>query len=374
MTTTGGRRFPTSRAIAVCGLAVTASLAVGLACSRSGSSQDGSPRSIDGAGATLPFPLYAKWSSEFSRTDGSVRVNYQPLGSGAGIRQMSDGVVDFGATDEPMSDEQLKRAPSELVHVPMTIGAVVLAYNVPGASELRLTAGLVADIFRGAVVRWDDPRFGEPNPRLKLPGQPITVVHRADGSGTSATFTTYLSKNSEAWRADVGSGVAPRFPVGFGARGNDGVTSYIKATPYAIGYVELAYARQAGLPIALVQNRAGAYVVPDLGSLDRAARAALPRLPDDLRLSLVDSDDAGAYPIAALSFLIIPRDAKQWAKGEALARFVWWGLHDGQRFAASLDYAPLPPEIVARAESAVRNLRAEGKPFTLPPPAPGKGG
>lgn len=355
----------TPRTAVALGVAAASALAIVSSCTRSGRSDSGTSV-IDGAGATLPFPLYSKWSSEFSRMDPTVRINYQPLGSGAGMRQMSDGVVDFGATDEPMSDEQLKRSAADFVHVPMTIGAVVLAYNLPGVEELRLTPDVVTDVFRGKVARWDDARLREANASAQLPSKPITVVHRADGSGTSATFTTYLSKNSETWRADVGSGVAPRFPVGVGARGNDGVTAYIKSTPHAIGYVELAYARQAGLSIALVKNRGGNYVAPTLESLDRAARSALPRVPEDLRVSLVDSDDPRAYPITALSFLILPREAKDRVKAEALVRFVWWGLHDGQRYAAELDYAPLPPELVTRAERAVRGLRADGKPLGLP--------
>jgi phosphate transport system substrate-binding protein len=354
-------KLPPPRVAIFLGLLAAGVLFVASSCTRSGEG----PKVIDGAGATLPFPLYAKWSTEFARVDGSVRVNYQPLGSGAGMRQMSDGVIDFGATDEPMSDEQLQRSPVPLVHVPMTIGAVVVAYNVPGVTELKLAPDVVADVFRGVVSRWNDARVRATNPGINIPSQPITVVHRADGSGTSATFTTFLSRHSEAWRADVGAGVAPRFPVGVGARGNDGVSAYVKATPYAIGYVEVAHARQAALSVALVRNRAGAYVAPTLGSLDRAARSALPRMPDDLRLSIVDSEDEGAYPIAALSFIIIPRDAKERPKAEALARFVWWGLHDGQRHAAALDYAPLPPEMVTRAEHAVKGLRAEGKPISV---------
>ncbi len=358
----GGALRAARVALALLGVGALALFAPSVSsCTRAGQA-DGAPRVIDGAGATLPFPLYSKWASEFAQVDGTVRVNYQPLGSGAGIRQMSDGVIDFGATDEPMSDEQLKRAPSDLVHVPMTIGAVVLAYNVPGATDLRLTPETIADVFRGTISRWDDARLRESNARASMPAQPIAVVHRADGSGTSATFTTYLSRTSAAWRADVGAGVSPRFPVGVGARGNDGVAAYIKSTPYAVGYVELAHARQAGLPIALVKNHAGNFVAPTLASLDRAARSALTRVPEDLRLSLVDSEDAEAYPITALSFLILPRNSRQRAKGEALARFVWWALHDGQRFAAQLEYAPLPTELVTRGERAVRELRAGGAP------------
>lgn len=354
-------KLPSPRLALAIVLVASAAPALASSCSRTA---DG-PKVIDGAGATLPFPLYAGWSSEFARVEPSVRVNYQPLGSGAGMRQMSDGVIDFGATDEPMSDEQLKRSPTPLVHVPMTIGAVVVTYNVPGITEMKLAPEVVADVFRGVVVRWDDPRVRETNPNLPLPSEPITVIHRADGSGTSATFTTFLSRHSTAWRADIGAGVTPRFPVGVGARGNDGVTAYVKATPYAIGYVERGYARQAGLPAVLVRNRSGNYVAPTLDSLDRAARSAMARMPEDLRLSIVDSEDEGAYPIAALSFIILPRDARERPKAEALARFVWWGLHEGQRHAAALDYAPLPAEIVTRAERAMKGLRAEGKPLSI---------
>lgn len=338
-------------------------------CTRSGSTPDQpQPKVINGAGATLPFPLYSKWASEFSRVDGNVRINYQPLGSGAGIRQMSDGVVDFGATDEPMNDAEMERTAKtgELVHIPMTIGAVVVAYNVPELKDLKLTPDVIAAVFRGTISRWDDARLRESNPSAQLPSQPITVVHRADGSGTSATFTAYLSKSSAAWQADIGAGTTPRFPVGLGARGNDGVTAYVKSTPYAIGYVELAYARQAQLPIALIRNRAGNYVAPTTASLDVAARSSLRvPMPQDLRVSIVDSPAPDAYPIAALSYLILPKDGKERAKSEALARFVWWGLHDGQRMAEGLDYAPLPTPYVLLAERVVRDLRAEGKPLNV---------
>jgi phosphate transport system substrate-binding protein len=335
-----------------------------VACSRQSES-----RVIDGAGATLPYPLYSRWAAEYARVDPSLRVNYQSVGSGGGIRQISDGVVDFGATDEPMNDEQMKRAPA-VVHVPLTIGAVVLAYHVPGVKELKLTPDLVADVFRGTVARWDDARIKATNPDVALPNEAISIVHRADGSGTSATFTAYLSKNSAAWKTEVGSGTSPRFPVGVGAKGNDGVTAYVKSTPFTLGYVELAYAREAGLPIALVKNRGGKYIPPTQASLDRAARSALGRVPDDLRLSIVDAEDEDAYPIAALSFVLLPRDARDPAKGEALGKFVWWALHDGQAFAPALGYAPLPRELVLHGERALRQLTTAGHPLTLP----GEGG
>ena len=321
---------------------------VGSALFAAGCTRSNDVRVIDGAGATLPFPLYAKWAAEYN----GARVNYQPLGSGAGVRQVSDGVVDFGATDMPMSDEQLKEAHADLVHVPMTIGAVVIAFNVAGVASLKLTPDVVADVFRGQITSWDDPRIARANPGATLPAAAIACVHRADGSGTSAAFMAYLAKSGVA---------APTMPVGVGVRGNDGVAAYVKSTPNAVGYVELAYARKERLRIALVRNHSGKWVPPDIASLDRAARGAIARLPDDLRVSIVDADDEDAYPIAALSYLVVPRDSKKRAKGEAIQQFVWWALHDGQRFAADLDYAPLPPEIVARAEVVVHGLRGEGK-------------
>jgi len=332
-------------------------LVLATACSRTDA-----PHVIDGVGATLPFPLYSKWATEFARVDKTVRVNYQPLGSGAGIRQMADGVVDFGATDEPMTDDQLK---ADFVHVPMTVGGVAIVVHLPGVSELRLTPELLADVFLGVVTRWDDPKLLGPNASVVLPSEPITVVHRADGSGTSATLTTYLARTSERWRKDIGTGLAPRFPVGVGARGNDGVTAYVKATPHTFGYVELAYARQAGLTTVALQNRAGRFVTPSLASIDRAARAAAKVIPNDLRLSMVDAADPEAYPIAAISYVIVRRDGRDHARSAALAKFLWWGLHEGQELAPALDYAPLPPAIVARAELVVKELRAEGRPALL---------
>jgi phosphate transport system substrate-binding protein len=309
-------------------------------------------RVLDGAGASLPYPLYSKWATEYS----GARVNYQPLGSGAGVRQVSDGVVDFGATDLPMSDVQLKEANADLVHVPMTIGAVVIAFHLDGVSELRLTREVVGDVFHGSITKWNDTRIAAENPGVSFPDASIAVVHRADGSGTSAAFTSYLASSSSDPAAKL---------AGVGVRGNDGVAGYVKNTPNAIGYLELVYAHKEALPIALVKNRAGKWMQPDLGSLERAARSVIERgpLPNDLRISIVDSDDEGAYPIAALSFIVLPRNAKERTKAEALRSFVWWGLHDGQRYAEALDYAPLPSELVARAEVVVNSLRAEGKPL-----------
>lgn len=304
---------------------------------------------VDGTGATLPYPLYAKWAAEYGREDPRVRINYQPLGSGAGVRQIDDGVVDFGATDEALSEAELARAARPLVQVPTTIGGVVLAYNVGGLGAIDLSPELAADVFLGVVTRWDDERIREANPRAALPSEPIRVVYRADGSGTSAAFTTFLARHSAAFRESVGAGKVPRFPVGLGAKGSEGVAAFVRATPLSIGYVESAYAETAGLSIARVRNRRGQFVLPTAASMARAARA-------EKGLSIVDVDEPDAYPISALSVVVVPRVPRDRAAGEALARFLWWAVHDGQRFAAGEGYAPLPPELVARAESALRAL------------------
>jgi phosphate transport system substrate-binding protein len=307
-----------------------------LACTRS------NDRSLDGAGATLPYPLYSKWSAEYAKVEPNVRVNYQPLGSGAGIRQITDGVVDFGATDDPLPDPR-----AAFIQVPTTIGAVVVAYNQPGAGDLELDAVTIADVFLGKVARWSDVSS-------RFAADPIAVVHRADGSGTSAALTKFLSAHHPGFRERVGAGKIPSFPVGVGAKGNEGVAASIKSTPGSFGYVELAHAKSAGLSIARVKNRRGKYVAASLESLDRAARVVN-------ELSIVDADDDAAYPIAALSLVILPRVIKDPTRGGALVRFLWWAIHDGQRLAADLGYAPLTPALVTRAESALREVTSDGK-------------
>jgi phosphate transport system substrate-binding protein len=337
------------------------------ACSRgTAAPTEASPRVLVGAGATLPFPLYSKWAAEYARVDPTVRINYQSIGSGAGIRQVSDGVVDFGATDEPMTADQQRRSATGLVHVPTTIGAVVFAFNLPGGGGLALTGELAADIFLGNVRRWDDPRVRALNPGRALPSEPFIVVHRADGSGTSAALTAFFAKHNAAWREQIGAGTSPRFPVGVGAKGNEGVAALLKATPFSIGYVELVYARQSGLPMAEVRNAAGKMVAPTVEALDRAAQSATTPADDGARVVLLDAPDEGAYPIAALSFVVVARDAADRGKAEALAKFLWWAVHEGQGFARALDYAALPPPLVGRAERALRELRADGRLLGVP--------
>lgn len=346
------------------GVLVAVVLVLGAAssgCSRGEGSS--SPRVVNGAGATLPAPLYARWSTEYAKLDPSVRINYQPVGSGAGVRQVTDGVVDFGATDEPLSDTEAARAQGAVLHVPTTVGAVAITYNAPGEGEpVRFPADVIADVFLGTVTRWDDARLRAANPGRALPSEPITVVHRADGSGTSAAFSGWLSRSSEGWRVKVGTGTSLRFPVGVGVRGNEGVAAYVKQTPFTIGYLEVAHARIAGLPVASIQNRAGAFVAPTHEAIERAVRAAelVPEgsAADGGALREVDRE---AYPILALSYVVVPRDARDRGRALAVARFLWWAVHEGQRFAKPLDYAELPPALVLRAEGALREMRGEGR-------------
>ena len=332
------------------------------ACSRSNAAPtESSPRVLVGAGATLPYPLYSKWASEYARVDPTVRVNYQSLGSGAGVRQVSDGVVDFGATDEPMTAQQLERTATRLVHIPTTVGAVAFAFNVPGRRDLALSGELAADIFLGNVTRWDDERVRALNPGAALPAEPIIVVHRADGSGTSAALTTYLSRHNDTWKTTVGAGTSPRFPVGVGAKGNEGVTALVRSTPMAIGYVELAYARQSDLATATVKNPAGRFVAPTLDAVERAAKSvSTASAASGAPVVLLDAPDDGAYPIAAVSYVVVPADAHGRPNAEALAKFLWWAVHDGQSFARDLDYVALPAPLVTRAERELRDLRSDG--------------
>lgn len=312
------------------------------ACTRG----DDAPRVIHGAGATLPYPLYARWATEYAKRDPKVRINYQSVGSGAGVRQLEDGVVDFGATDEPIDEA---RAAGPVLHVPTTVGAVAITYALaPNDAPLRFPADVIADVWLGTITRWDDPRLRAANPDRELPHEAISVVHRADGSGTTAAFTGFLARTSTVWRDKVGASTTPRFPVGVAAKGNEGVAAYVKQTPFTIGYLEVAHARIAKLPVATVQNRTGAFVAPTVEAIDHAMRG---------------TDASAAYPITALSYVVVPRDARDPARAAAVASFLWWAVHDGQRFARALDYAELPPELVKRAETSLRELRAGGQPL-----------
>jgi phosphate transport system substrate-binding protein len=327
----------------------------GVACSNDG------VVALNGAGATFPYPLYSKWIAEYCARTPSVRINYQSIGSGAGVRQIVAHTVDFGATDVPTEPDEVRDATGALVEIPAAVGSVVLSYNLPGLkAPLNLTSELVAAIYLGGITRWNDAALAAVNPGAPLPDQAIGVVFRTDGSGTTALFTRYLALTSPAWRSRVGSGKSLRWPVGIGAKGNEGVTGQLQATPASIGYTELAYATQNHLPLAAVRNRAGRFVLP---SVDAAAAAASGiSTASSLEASLADAADERAYPLAAYTYLVLYADAADARRGAALAAFVWWAVHDGQRLTRALDYAPLPPRVLGEVEAKIRALKAGGKP------------
>lgn len=316
---------------------------------------------ISGAGATFPFPLYSKWMSEYNKLNPNVKINYQSIGSGGGIRQITSGTVDFGASDAAMSEEDEKKASGKLHHIPSTIGAVVVAFHLDGVTELKLDGPTLADVFLGKVTKWNDAKIQALNEGAKLPASDIQVVTRTDGSGTTSVFTDYLAVVSSEWKEKVGAGKAVKWPVGLGAKGNEGVTGQVKTTPGAIGYVELAYAKQNKMSVVAMKNKAGEFVAPTPDASTKAASAK--PMPDSLHVSLADAEGAGAYPISAYTYLLVYRDAKDQSKGEALAQFLWWAIHDGQKHASELDYAPLPASVVTQVEARLKGLVFQGKPL-----------
>ena len=323
-------------------------------------SSQAAPVALNGAGATFPNPLYSKWNAEYNKQFPNIRINYQSIGSGGGIRQIIAGTVDFGATDAPMKDDESKQAPGKLFHIPTTIGAVVLTYNVPElTSALKLSPEVLADIYLGKIKKWNDPKIAADNADAKLPAKDIGISYRTDGSGTTNVFTDYLSAVSPEWKDKVGAGKSVKWPAGLGAKGNEGVTGQVKTTPYTIGYTERAYATQNQLPMAELKNKAGKFIAPTTAAMSAAAEGV--EMPPELYVSLVNSAAEAAYPITGYTYLLVYADAKDPAKGEAIAKYLWWGLHDGQKFAEGLDYAPLPTKVVALVESRLKELSASGK-------------
>ena len=336
-------------------------LVVSFACNPGGSGGAGGSVTLQGAGATFPNPLYQKWLSEYGKLHSNVKIDYQSIGSGGGIKQIKEQTIDFGASDAPMKDEDLKSAPGEILHVPTVLGAVVITYNLSGINQpLRFSPDVVADIFLGKITKWNDSRITADNAAVTLPAQNITVVHRSDGSGTSAVFTDYLSKVSAEWKEKVGSGTSPSWPVGMGGKGNEGVTGQVKSTPNTIGYVELAYAVQNKLPVALIKNASGSFVQPSIDSVTAAAAASAANTPEDLRVSITNAAGAQAYPISSYTYILVYKNQKDAGKGKALVDFLWWGIHDGEHYAKDLQYAPLPADIVKRAEAKINSVTAGG--------------
>ena len=316
-----------------------------------------SAQSLNGAGATFPNPIYQKWFTEFSASHPGVQINYQSLGSGAGIRQVTAGTVDFGATDGPMTDEQLSQTKEKILHIPTVLGAVVPAYNVPGVNqELKFTPDVLADIFLGKIKNWNDARIAKINPGVHFPNQSIVVVHRSDGSGTSYVFTDYLSKVSPEWNSQVGRNTSVKWPTGLGGKGNEGVAGTIRQIAGSIGYVELIYAVQNNIPFGTVQNKSGNFVKASLQSTTAAAAAAAANMPADYRVSITNPDGKDAYPIASFTWLLIPQQSRDAAKGKVLHEFLEWMLKDGQGQVAALSYAPLPKQVVSKLKTTVSTV------------------
>jgi phosphate transport system substrate-binding protein len=316
---------------------------------------------ITGAGATFPFPLYSKWFSDYNKKHPQLRFNYQSIGSGGGIKQITEKTVDFGASDAPLTDEELSKARG-IVHIPTVMGAVVVTYNAP-VEGLKLTPETLAGIFLGTITKWNDAKLATVNAGVKLPDSAIAVIHRSDGSGTTNIFTDYLAKVSPEWKAKVGAGKSVKWPVGLGAKGNEGVTGLVKGTPGAVGYVELAYANQNKLPMAALKNRDGNFVKPSIEGTSEAAAGI--EMPEDFRVSITNASGKTAYPMASFTYLLVYKDQTDQAKGDALVHFLWWAIHEGQSAAAPLDYAPLPRAVVAKVEKRLQALTVQGKPIPL---------
>lgn len=347
---------------------VVALILVGLstfALSACKSSRDGDASvRLQGAGATFPNPIYQKWFAEYNKAHPNLKFDYQSIGSGGGIKQISERTIDFGGSDAPMKDEDLKAAKGEILHIPTVLGADVITYNVQGVTpDLKLTPEAIAGIFLGNVKKWNDTQILSSNPGVNLPPADITVVHRSEASGTTFVFTDYLSKASPEWKEKVGAGTAVNWPVGIGAKGNEMVTGQVKQTPNSIGYVELIYAEQNKLPYASVKNSAGDFVRPTLDSITAAAAGVANQMPDDLRVSITNAPGATAYPISTFTYLLVYKEQQDQAKGKALVDFLWWAIHDGQPLAKELLYAPLPEAVVQKAEQKINSITYQGKPL-----------
>jgi phosphate transport system substrate-binding protein len=311
---------------------------------------------LNGAGATFPYPMYSKWFSEYNKLHPDVRINYQSIGSGGGIRQVLNGTVDFGASDGPMSDEQLGEAKVKILHIPTVLGADVPAYNVRGVSgEIKFTPEVLANIFLNKITNWNDPAIAKANPGVNFPDQPIIVVHRSDGSGTTYIFTDYLSKVSKEWAATVGKGTSVKWPVGLGGKGNEGVAGQVRQLQGSIGYVELIYAVQNNISYGSVRNAAGNFVKASLDGVTEAAASAK-TMPADFRVSITNAPGKTAYPISSFTWLLIPAQAKDPKKGTIVADFLNWMVTDGQKMTGQLSYAPLPESVVEKVKAAIKQI------------------
>ena len=304
---------------------------------------------INGAGATFPYPIYSKWFNEYHKLHPNLKINYQSIGSGGGIRQLLAGTVDFGASDMPMTDQMLAQTNKKILHFPTVLGADVPTYNLPGLkAQLHFTPQTLAELFLGNIKNWNDPRLAPANPGVNLPKHEIVIVHRSDGSGTTFVWTDYLSKISPDWKSKVGASTSVNWPIGLGAKGNEGVSGLVQQTPYSLGYVELSYALQNQLPYGIVRNASGHFVKPDLSSVTAAAAGAAANMPADFRVSITNAPGANSYPISSFTWMLIPARLPDAAKRDAIEGFLHWMLTDGQTMVESLDYAPLPPQVQSK--------------------------
>jgi phosphate transport system substrate-binding protein len=313
---------------------------------------------INGAGATFPNPIYSRWFTEYSQQHPGVKINYQSIGSGGGIRQVTEGTVDFGASDGPMTDAQLAASKVHIVHIPTVLGAVVPIYNLPGLNaELKFSQDALAGIYLGKITKWNDPYIAHENPGVNLPDKQIQVVHRSDGSGTTYIFSDYLSKISPEWEQKVGRGTAIGWPVGVGGKGNEGVSAMVRQVPFSIGYVELIYAEQNKIQFGLVRNHDGRYLKASTEGVTAAAAADAKMIPPDYRVSITNAPGADSYPISSFTWLLIPSPAKDATKGKAIQEFLYWMLDHGESEAASMTYAPLPKAVADKVRVTISQLK-----------------
>ena len=310
---------------------------------------------INGAGATFPYPIYSKWFDEYVKVDPSVRFNYQSIGSGGGQKQILAQTVDFGASDGPMTDENLAKAPGKILHIPTVAGAVVITYNLEGNPTLKFDGETLANIFLGKITKWNDPKIAATNPGVKLPDKEIVVVHRSDGSGTTFIFTDYLSKVSAEWKQKAGNNTSVNWPTGIGGKGNEGVSGQVKQTPGALGYVELIYALQNKMPYADIKNSSGEFVKPTIESVTAALATA--EIPDDFRFSMTNAPGKDAYPIAGATWLLVYQQQKDPAKGKKMVEFLKWSATKGEGMAKTLDYAPLPDNVQQRVLKRIDEIK-----------------
>jgi phosphate ABC transporter phosphate-binding protein len=320
---------------------------------------------LNGAGATFPYPLISKWSSEYNKIKPDAQINYQSVGSGAGIKQITARTVDFGASDAPLTEQEYANV-SGILQIPESIGAVVVAYNLPGIQKgVKLSGDVVADIFLGKITKWNDPKIVLLNPEIQFPAKDIIVAHRSDGSGTTFVFTDYLSAVSPDWKSKVAKGKSVNWPVGLGGKGNEGVSGLLNQNPYTIGYIELAYAKLQNIPYAYIKNKAGNFIEPTLETSASAAAGAVSKLPFGdaswSSVSIVDAEGNNSYPISSFTYLLVYKDQRDQTKGKILAEFLWWAVHDGQKYSSELLYVPLPNEVISLNEKTIRLMKFNGQ-------------